>query len=401
MCYEAPTQTSNHNKTNGEIKAREEARTRDTLTSAGFFRTSLKMEALMSQIMINAAYRVQQKARNLPLDLSNYKLLNHTCDPLVNQEDLRSETLDIASSSPIVRRYAPSVGSDLVSDSSVTESSGYVSGLSDDSVHINRELKKPSPQLLVTHDHPFSIKALLGDTPSISADTPSAPAIITSAFSPAPAFVQHFRQFTRQPKNEPSIRSSKDADTFWCHACNALCVDGRDAQNHQRIHQLQDAPSGLRKSLFSKHGYVTRHIRLNDERFQCSLCDKVVAHCFFTKHQRLHDGYFCEICKKEFSTNSRLRDHMNVHSGSKPFTCSICDRKFSKRSSLTQHYRYHRDHRSFKCGYCAKYFNSKYACAVHERLHTGENPFRCTVPGCENKYPQKIQLKLHMCSHKM
>ncbi|XP_052777767.1 zinc finger protein 596-like [Mya arenaria] len=359
------------------------------------------MEALMSQIMMNAAYRVQWKTHNLPLDLSNFKLLNHTCDSLVNQEDLRSETLDIASSSPIVRRYAPSAEPDVVSDSSVTESSGQVSGLSDDNIHTNREFETPSPQLLVANAHPFSIEALLADVPNISADTPSAPAIITSALIPAPAFVQHFIQVTGQPKNEPSFRFYKDADTFWCHACNAICVDNRDAQNHQRIHQLQDVPSGLRKSLFSIYGYVTRHIRLNDERFQCGICDKVVAHCFFTKHQRLHDGHFCELCKKEFSTNSRLRDHMNVHSGNTPFMCPICNRKFSKRSSLTQHYRYHRDHRSFKCGYCANVFNSKYACAVHERLHTGENPFRCTVPGCDNAYPQKIQLKLHMCSHKM
>ncbi|XP_052799222.1 zinc finger protein 501-like [Mya arenaria] len=359
------------------------------------------MEALMSHIMKSTAYRMHQKTRHLPLDLSNYKRLDHTCDPFVNQEDLRSETLDIALSSPIVRRCAPSAGTVLESDSSVTESSGYVSGLSDDSVQTNREFKTPSPQLHVAHAHPFSIEALLADVTSISGETPSAPAIITSTLSPYSASMQHLQQVTRQPKNEPSFRFSKDADTFWCHACNALCVDGRDAQNHQRIHQLQDAPIGLRKSLFSKHDYVTRHIRLNDERFQCGLCDKVVAHCFFTKHQRLHNGYFCEICRNEFSTNSRLRDHMNVHSGNTPFTCSICDRKFSKRSSLTQHYRYHRDHRSFKCGYCAKYFNSKYACAVHERLHTGESPFRCTVPGCGNAYPQKIQLKLHMCSHKM
>ncbi|XP_052778093.1 gastrula zinc finger protein XlCGF49.1-like [Mya arenaria] len=118
-------------------------------------------------------------------------------------------------------------------------------------------------------------------------------------------------------------------------------------------------------------------------------------------YRRLHDGHYCEVCHKEFSTSSRLRDHMSMHSESNPFTCSICNRKFTKRSSLTQHYRYHRDHRSFKCSFCSKCFNCNYACAVHERLHTGHNPFPCTVPGCEKAYPQKIQLKLHLCSQRV
>ncbi|KAH3702786.1 hypothetical protein DPMN_077813 [Dreissena polymorpha] len=91
-----------------------------------------------------------------------------------------------------------------------------------------------------------------------------------------------------------------------------------------------------------------------------------MSQCFFIKHKRLHDGHIGDVCREEFSTISRLNDHMNFHLGATPFSCTICDRKLSKRSSLTQHYRYHRDHGNFKCGYCSKKFNSKYTCTVHE-----------------------------------
>ncbi|XP_052766885.1 zinc finger protein 16-like [Mya arenaria] len=358
------------------------------------------MEELRSYIMMSAAYRKLQKAVDIPLDLSRGKLLAHTCDSLVNQEDLRTETFDSSSMSTFDRRYVPLSGPVLASEYSVSGSSEDVFSTSDDSFNIMRDEDMQSPIPSAPPVHPFSIAALLTGTTSPSTGSTSAPAVITSAQFPAPGNVYHVQQLTRLPHTY-QVFSDGDVDPFWCHACNSLCEDARDARNHQHVHRIQGTSLGLRKSLFLQHGYVTRHSRMDNERFRCSLCEKVVAQCFFAKHQRLHDGHFCEVCHKEFSTSSRLRDHMNVHSGITPFTCSICSRKFSKRSSLTQHYRYHRDHHSFKCSYCSKYFNSKYACSVHERLHTGENPFRCTVPGCDKTYPQKIQLKLHLCSHRM
>ncbi|KAL4239456.1 hypothetical protein ACF0H5_000271 [Mactra antiquata] len=253
--------------------------------------------------------------------------------------------------------------------------------------------------------HPFSIESLIDCTDiHVKVDIP---AVITSTYtkqlktsiSVNPYFIPGLSMDTANTIGS-SLMSCDMNTAYWCHVCNALCVNYKDAQSHQYSHKIQNVKCTLRKSMFSKIGYVSQHDKLDDEKMKCGLCNKIVANCFFTKHQRLHDGHICNICDAEFSTNSRLKDHMNIHTGNTPFTCKLCDRKFAKRSSLTQHQRYHRDHQSFKCSYCSKYFNSKYACNVHERLHTGDNPFKCQILGCKRSFPQKIQLTLHMNSHR-
>lgn len=356
----------------------------------------------MSHILMRAGARLQ--TCDGPIDLSN-KYMKHTCDSLIHQEDLRQD-VDAAT------RFAPRIESGFVSsdtgaDVSTTSDSGTEnSGLSDDCISVKQEPVSAHRK----NPHPFSIDALLGDADDIStAYTQSAPAVISSAFSSQTyqaSLISYQSYLIRACYSAYQNTKTISGDVteflqkaFWCHVCNALCIDEEDAKKHKHFHSLQSATCKLRKSLFNLHGYVSRHVKLDEEKIQCGLCDKVVAHCFFTKHQRLHDGHFCDVCNKEFYSNSRLQDHMNVHTGNTPFKCTICDRKFAKRSSLTQHHRYHRDHKSFKCSFCYKCFNSKYARAVHERLHTGDNPFKCPIPGCTRAFPQKIQLKLHMSSH--
>lgn len=322
----------------------------------------------MSHLLLSASNKLRLPRGDIPLNLSVRKNEHHTCESFVQLEDLRNETLE-----------ASGAWETTVSDNSDTSS------ISDDNVCIKREAVTPP------RSHPFSIDAILRDIKPTPIGL-SSPAVVTSAFFPNPDFIYSVSQRSR---TELPV-----SEVFWCHVCNARCVDAIDAQSHHTIHTVQGTTCNLRKSLLAVHGCVTRHVRLNEEKIHCSLCDKAVSQCFFTKHQRLHNAHICGVCRKEFSTSSRLKDHMNDHLEATPFACTICDRKFSKRSSLTQHYRYHRDHRSFQCDYCSKKFNSKYACAVHERLHTGDNPFRCSVAGCDKSYPQKIQLKLHLCSHR-
>ena len=49
----------------------------------------------------------------------------------------------------------------------------------------------------------------------------------------------------------------------------------------------------------------------------------------------------CSQCGKLFASQANLREHLNLHTGKRPFRCSVCDRNFRQASQLSLHKREH------------------------------------------------------------
>jgi uncharacterized Zn-finger protein len=79
-------------------------------------------------------------------------------------------------------------------------------------------------------------------------------------------------------------------------------------------------------------------------------------------------GVSCEICSKAFKEKHKLKRHMMVHTGEKPFPCEICGKNFALEYNLK----------------------------THIRIHTGEKPFKCEYSDCGKSFTQSGNLKTHM-----
>ena len=49
--------------------------------------------------------------------------------------------------------------------------------------------------------------------------------------------------------------------------------------------------------------------------------------------------FWCHECAKTFSSQSKLKQHMLIHSEEKPYMCDICERAFNVVSNLRRHLR--------------------------------------------------------------
>ena len=137
----------------------------------------------------------------------------------------------------------------------------------------------------------------------------------------------------------------------------------------------------------------------------------------------------CIACGRCFDTAQKLEDHMNLHTGNRPFECPVpgCGTTFSNRAMLYKHKKTHSkefacpapgcklvysnaydlkrhsvahsDERPFACKTCGKTFKLENALIAHQRVHTGEKKFMCEHPGCGKKFGYKVDLKRHERTH--
>ncbi|OMJ67803.1 hypothetical protein SteCoe_34939 [Stentor coeruleus] len=83
----------------------------------------------------------------------------------------------------------------------------------------------------------------------------------------------------------------------------------------------------------------------------------------------------------------------------KIFSCDICDKTFIDKSKLARHSLVHTKEKPFKCAYCHKLFSLDYNLRTHLRVHSGDKPFICRVTGCNKRFSQSSNMKVHERSH--
>lgn len=194
-----------------------------------------------------------------------------------------------------------------------------------------------------------------------------------------------------------------------CEVCGKSFLGKNDLRKHQRTHSnerpYECAECGKK---FRQGGSLKNHVASqhpisikNPEIFICEYCQKVFPIKERLRlHLRIHTGdrpYSCSQCSKTFARGGQLVQHMRTHTGSRPYVCKHCNAAFTCSANLKLHIKRHLDVRDYVCDVCGKTFIRRDALKKHLNcFHNNVRAFHCDI--CDKDL--KGHLPQHMRTHR-
>ncbi|XP_044730152.1 zinc finger protein 287-like [Chrysoperla carnea] len=233
---------------------------------------------------------------------------------------------------------------------------------------------------------------------------------------------------------------SRDGTEYTCLVCDGnekVIGDAKSIMAHVkndhdlRVYICDVCGDDFRKRNELSH-HLDEHVATEEGDFQCEVCNRIFSNLrLFRIHKRMHYPqsklWTCETCGKRYSSKNLLDEHINTHTGLRPYVCGVCnkdfaskytyrahnkthevvrprpyscsqcDKTFLSQQNLTQHERTHTGVKDFVCHLCGKAFGSPHNLEVHSIVHTGYKPFICRT--CGKAFARKAEIRDHERTH--
>lgn len=138
----------------------------------------------------------------------------------------------------------------------------------------------------------------------------------------------------KELESHRKLCGKKEEETFPCKNFNHL--EGKYSQSSRNNI----------KNLISKHS-------CNDCNESFEFIKQLEKHCKELSHN-FPRRFICDVCSKNFLSNTRLNYHMRTHNNERPYTCNECGMSFTLSSNLKRHKKRHTGEKSYFCEICGK-----------------------------------------------
>ena len=180
-------------------------------------------------------------------------------------------------------------------------------------------------------------------------------------------------------------------------------ADGTEHSNNRQRHMRETFYSCAEcKKQFSSMTRLTNHMNIHSDKYKCIECDRYFdSYYHLAIHWRCHSGekpFECNVCSKQFTTKHGLSRHKTVHNVAKPYKCHLCDKHFSYRHCLSNHMRVHAGKKLYDCSKRNKGFRHSSNLQKHQSfVKFKRRRYKC--PYCRKRFESMMKWTCHVRVH--
>ena len=168
---------------------------------------------------------------------------------------------------------------------------------------------------------------------------------------PVPNLFSYFKGQHINDIHRNFVRKSNSSQKHICDKCGFLATTAYQLERHMgsdicmrgRVTYKCDKEGCEFQSNWKVS--LQLHHRTVHSKIACPICGKIISEFHMKTHiatyhtEDKNKPFVCKVCGKGFGRKKEFKEHMNIHTGERPYKCEHCEKAYSSSGNLRMHRR--------------------------------------------------------------